>query len=78
MLEIADHELRDRTIAILRRVEAGEQIRVTIDRRPVAQLGPIEQGHWASGPAVEQALRRASADAALLDDLAAIRGQIVE
>jgi antitoxin (DNA-binding transcriptional repressor) of toxin-antitoxin stability system len=78
MLEIADHELRDHTIAILRRAEAGERMRVTIDRRPVAQLGPIERSYWASGPAMERALRQASADAALLDDLTSIRGQIVE
>jgi antitoxin (DNA-binding transcriptional repressor) of toxin-antitoxin stability system len=78
MLEIADHELRDHTIAILRRAEAGEQMRVTIDRCPVAQLGPIERNHWASGPAMEQAMRQASAEASLLDDLASIRGQLVE
>jgi antitoxin (DNA-binding transcriptional repressor) of toxin-antitoxin stability system len=78
MLEVADHELRDHTIAILRRAEAGERFHVTIDRRPIAQLGPIEQDHWASGPTMERALRRASADAVLLDDLASIRGQMVE
>jgi antitoxin (DNA-binding transcriptional repressor) of toxin-antitoxin stability system len=78
MLEIADHELRDHTIAILRRAEAGEKMRVTIDRRSVAQLGPIERRHWTSGRAMEEAMEQASADAALLDELAPIRGQLVE
>ena len=78
MLDAADHELRDHTIDILRRAVAGERFRVTIDQPPVAQLGPIERDYWASGPAMEQALRQASADAALLDDLAFIRGQIVK
>jgi antitoxin (DNA-binding transcriptional repressor) of toxin-antitoxin stability system len=78
ILEIADHELRDHTIAILRRAEAGERMRVTVDRRPVAQLGPIERDYWTSGPAMELVLERAPSDAALLADLASVRRQIVE
>ena len=53
-------------------------MRVTVDRHPVAQLGPIEQAYWASGSAMEQRLGRAPSDAALLDDLAPLRSQLFE
>lgn len=53
-------------------------MRVTVSRRPVAQLGPLERATWASGPAAERVLREAPADAGLLDDLAVLREQTVE
>jgi len=34
-------ELRNQVAAVLRRAEAGERIVVTVDGRPVAQLGPL-------------------------------------
>lgn len=64
--------------AVLRRVEAGERLRVTVSRRPVAQLGPIERAGWASGAAMERILREAPADAGLLEDLAPLREQAIE
>lgn len=39
-MEIPLRELRNQTSRILRRVEAGEEITVTIDGRPVADLVP--------------------------------------
>lgn len=35
-------ELRVRTSEVLRRAQAGERILLTVDGRPVAQVGPIE------------------------------------
>ncbi len=35
-------ELRNQTAAAVRRAGAGERIVITVDGRPVAQLGPIE------------------------------------
>lgn len=37
-------ELRNNVAAVLRRAGAGERIVVTVDGRPVAQLGPLEPG----------------------------------
>ena len=37
-------ELRNQTAAAVRRAGAGERIVITVDGRPVAQLGPIEPG----------------------------------
>lgn len=71
-------DLRNHMAAVLRRVEAGERLRVTASRRPVAQLVPLERAVWVSGPAMERLLRKASADAGLLDDLAPLREQAIE
>jgi antitoxin (DNA-binding transcriptional repressor) of toxin-antitoxin stability system len=59
-------------------VEAGERIRISVNRRPVAALIPLERPRWAHGAAMERVLREARADAGLLDDLAAVRGQVIE
>ena len=39
--DVSVRELRNHTAEVLRRVEAGERLRVTVDRRPVAELGPL-------------------------------------
>jgi prevent-host-death family protein len=39
--DVSVRELRNHTSAVLRRVEAGERLRVTVDRRPVAEIGPL-------------------------------------
>jgi prevent-host-death family protein len=78
MDEVSARDLRNHTASILRRAEAGERMNVTVSRRPVAQLGPLERASWTSGPAMERMLREAPADAGLLDDLAVLREQTVE
>jgi len=37
-------DLRNQTAAAVRRAGAGERIVITVDGRPVAQLGPIDPG----------------------------------
>ncbi len=45
--EVSVRELRNRTAEVLRRVEAGERLRVTVDRRPVAELVPLpSRSEW--------------------------------
>ena len=39
--EVSVRELRKHTSEVLRRVESGERLRVTVDRRPVAELSPL-------------------------------------
>jgi prevent-host-death family protein len=39
--DVSVRELRNHTAEVLRRVEAGERLRVTVDRRPVAELSPL-------------------------------------
>jgi prevent-host-death family protein len=76
--DVSARELRNQTAAVLRRVEAGERLTVTVSRRPVAQLGPVERPTWVSGAAMERVLREAPADVGLLDDLAPLREQTIE
>ena len=42
MLRIGIRELRNDVAAVVRRAAAGERVVVTVDGRPVAQLGPLE------------------------------------
>jgi len=41
-MEIGTRELRANLAAALRQVGAGERLVITVDGRPVAQLGPVE------------------------------------
>jgi prevent-host-death family protein len=41
MTDIPARELRNDVSAVLRRVEAGERLRITVSGRPVAELVPL-------------------------------------
>jgi prevent-host-death family protein len=43
MSEVASRELRNDTRGVLRRVEAGEQVFITVDGRAVAQLRRLDE-----------------------------------
>jgi len=45
MTVIAQRELRNQISALLKRAEAGEHFTVTVDGRPVAELGPLAIAH---------------------------------
>jgi prevent-host-death family protein len=70
--DVALRELRNQATAVLRRVEGGERIRVTVNGRPVAEMSPLarrrEAVPWRE---VSSALETCRADARLLDDLRA-------
>lgn len=67
--EVSVRALRNHTADVLRRVEAGESLRVTVDRRPVAELRPLPSRQvWVPRRRVIDAL--AQADAELTDELA--------
>ena len=67
--EVSVRELRNHTSEVLRRVEAGERLRVTVDRRPVAELAPLPaRDVWVPRERVLRALTRA--DPELRDELA--------
>ncbi len=70
MVDIPARELRNDVSAVLRRVEAGERLRVTVSGRPVAELVPLaprpQSLPWAE---LQRSLEGARADAGLLADL---------
>ncbi len=43
MDQVSVRDLRNHTADVLRRVEAGQRLQVTVDRRPVAELIPLPQ-----------------------------------
>jgi prevent-host-death family protein len=67
--EVAQRELRNDVGAVLRRVERGESLVVTVGRRPVALLSPLPRLRaWRPTSEVAATLRQA--DSALADLLA--------
>lgn len=67
--DVSVRELRNRTAEVLRRVEAGERLRVTVDRRPVAELSPLpSRAHWVARRRALDGLIQA--DPALREELA--------
>ena len=66
--DVSVRELRNHTADVLRRVEAGERLRVTVDRRPVAELSPLpRRDTWVPRQRVIDGLIQA--DAGLREDL---------
>ena len=68
MGDVSSRELRNHTAEVLRRVEAGERVRVTVDRRPVAELVPLAaRSRWV--PKERAITAFVQADPQLADDL---------
>ena len=73
MTDIAARELRNDVSGVLRRVEAGERLRVTVNGRPVAELAPLAvRQRFVSRERFVELFDRHRADAGLVDDLAAL------
>jgi len=45
VVSIPQRELRNNVSDVLRRAESGQRFTITVDGRPVAQLGPIDGPH---------------------------------
>jgi len=70
MGDVPARDLRNHVSRILRRVQAGERLRVTVSGRPVAELAPLGQKPRSMAAAqFWAALAHARADGALSDDL---------
>ena len=50
MRTIPQKVLRNEVSEVLRRVEGGEELIVTVAGRPVAELRPLRRHRWVSGP----------------------------
>lgn len=77
---IPQRELRNDIARVLRDVEAGEHIRVTVDGRPVADLIPVDQQRRTFVPReqVEAILRVAQADPGLTRELNEASGSTID
>lgn len=71
MADIPVRDLRNDVSAILRRVEGGERLRVTVSGRPVAELVPLSsRPSSVSWEEFERDLQRNRADAGMAAQLA--------
>jgi prevent-host-death family protein len=77
---IASRELRNDTAGVLRRVEAGEQVTITVNGRPVATMVPVQRSRrsWIRREELVSRLRRRQADPGLRTDLARLAGETTD
>lgn len=80
MTEIASREIRNDTAGVLRRVEAGEELTITVRGRPVARLSGVTpvRRRWLSRSELVERLRDSQADPGLRDDLARLAGETTD
>lgn len=73
MSEVASRELRNHTRALLDRVEAGEEITITVDGRPVAEIRRVQaRPRWIERTAFVRGIAAHQADAGLREELRAL------
>ena len=80
MTELPSRELRNDTAGVLRRVEAGEVLTITVKGKPVAQLTALapSRRRWLSRADLSRRLKRTHADPGLRGDLAALAGDTTD
>ena len=70
MGDVPARELRNNTRGVLRRVEAGEEITITVDGRPVAELRPVSRRvRWMPAEEFVRNVLSHQADPGLTDEL---------
>lgn len=77
MSEIPSRELRNDTAGVLRRVQSGDELLVTVSGKPVAQLLPVQRSRrrWLPRTELVRRLRIAQSDPGLRDDLTVLAGE---
>ncbi|HUZ88374.1 MAG TPA: type II toxin-antitoxin system prevent-host-death family antitoxin [Candidatus Acidoferrales bacterium] len=70
-------QLRNEIGAVLRRVEVGETLTVTVAGRPVAELRPAGRRQWVGGLALDR-VWRGPAPRTLEVDLARLHADVVD
>jgi prevent-host-death family protein len=80
MSEVASRELRNDTAGVLRRVQAGEEITITVAGRPAALITGIrpKRRRWVGKDEFLARLQRAQADPGLREDLAILAGETTD
>jgi len=77
---VATRELRNDTAGVLRRVEAGETVVITVRGKPVADLTPHrhDEPRWMPREELIESLKTHSADPGLRDDLKRLAGETTD
>ena len=78
--QISFRDLRNHTAQAVAAVQAGERLTLTVNRAPVADIVPHEAARspWVPSATLREIVAGAGADAALLDDLRAVRGELLD
>jgi len=78
--EVSVRELRNHTAEVVAAVRSGEQLSLTVNRTPVADIVPhaAARSPWVPSSALRRIVDEAGADAGLLDDLAEVRGSLID
>lgn len=75
MGEISVRDLRNTVSEVLRRVESGERLTVTVDRRPVAEIVPLRRRRTVPATEALTIASRHAADRGLVND---VRGMLAD
>ncbi|BBZ18607.1 type II toxin-antitoxin system Phd/YefM family antitoxin [Mycolicibacterium gadium] len=80
MSTVASRELRNDTAGVLRRVQAGEEVTITVNGRAVAMITAVQprRRRWVSKGELVKRLETSQADFGLRDDLAELAGETTE
>jgi prevent-host-death family protein len=80
MTEVASRVLRNDTAGVLKRVQAGEDITVTVNGKAVAQLSALQpdRRRWLRRDELLRRLERKQADPALRQELAELAGDTTD
>lgn len=80
MSEVASRDLRNDTAGVLKRVESGEDVVITVKGKPVARLVPVRPvpRWWIPRAELVRRLAAARADPGLRADLAALAGDTTD
>jgi prevent-host-death family protein len=72
---ISVRDLRNTVSEVLRRVEGGERLTVTVDRRPVAEIVPLRRHRTVAAAEALAIASRHAADRGFLED---VRGLLAD
>jgi prevent-host-death family protein len=78
--EVSVRDLRNHTSEVVAAVRRGESLTLTVNRERVADIVPhvALRDPWVPSSVLREIRREAPADPALLDDLAAVRGELLD
>jgi len=77
---VSVRELRNHTADVVAAVRAGERLSLTVNRLPVADIVPHVdvRNPWVPAARLHEIAAEAGADAGLLEDLAGVRGALLD
>ena len=80
MSDVASRDLRNDTAGVLKRVQDGEDVVITLNGRPVARLVPVQPARrrWLPKAELVRRLAEAQADPGLRADLAILAGDTTD